>query len=155
VIAKQILRKQLQQINIPDIDCDAQFRCIWADNADAISIQYTGTPALKTDYTRTGKRTAMGALADGKNAIDRFYVNTCVDGERQDAYDAVTQSVKCEGYQKGNNLLFVLLFALIAFLVFLLMIVTKGKKAATVEYKRRKQQAVNRPHFRDAEINKA
>jgi hypothetical protein len=25
---------------------------LWADNADAISMQYSGTGALKTDYTR-------------------------------------------------------------------------------------------------------
>lgn len=31
------------------------FQNIWADHADVISIQYSGTPALKTDFTRTGK----------------------------------------------------------------------------------------------------
>lgn len=40
------------------------FKNVWTDNADAISIQYTGTPALKTDFTRTGKRTHKGALND-------------------------------------------------------------------------------------------
>ena len=30
------------------------FREAWTDNADMISIIYTGTPALKTDFTRTG-----------------------------------------------------------------------------------------------------
>jgi hypothetical protein len=33
------------------------FREAWTNNADRISILYTGTPALKTDFTRTGKRT--------------------------------------------------------------------------------------------------
>lgn len=28
------------------------FDLVWADNADVISLQYAGTGALKTDYTR-------------------------------------------------------------------------------------------------------
>jgi hypothetical protein len=33
------------------------YQGIWADNADRMSLLYSGTGALKTDYTRTGKRT--------------------------------------------------------------------------------------------------
>ena len=32
------------------------YKGIWADNADRMSLLYSGTGALKTDYTRTGKR---------------------------------------------------------------------------------------------------
>lgn len=32
-----------------------RFKSIWANNADYCSLQYAGTPALKTDFTRTGK----------------------------------------------------------------------------------------------------
>jgi len=38
------------------------FREAWTNNANVISILYTGTPALKTDFTRTGKRTTNGAI---------------------------------------------------------------------------------------------
>ena len=31
------------------------FRHTWADHANLIAVQYAGTGALKTDYTRTGK----------------------------------------------------------------------------------------------------
>ena len=41
---------------------ESQFKAMWANNADVMSIFYTGTPALKTDFTRTGKRSYMGAL---------------------------------------------------------------------------------------------
>ena len=59
------------------------FNTLWADNADAVSELYSGTGALKTDFTRTGKRTAMGALADGANSLQRYLLNnlqvrTCV-----------------------------------------------------------------------------
>ena len=35
------------------------FRHTWADHANLISVQYAGTGALKTDYTRTGKVTFL------------------------------------------------------------------------------------------------
>jgi phosphatidylinositol 4-phosphatase len=38
------------------------FRKNWTINADAMSLLYSGTPALKTDFTRTGKRTTLGAI---------------------------------------------------------------------------------------------
>ena len=60
------------------------FRNLWADNADAISLSYSGTGALKTDYTRTGKRTYIGALNDLINSISRYYQNNFTDGPRQD-----------------------------------------------------------------------
>jgi phosphatidylinositol 4-phosphatase len=46
-------------------------RHLWADNADAISRLYSGTAALKRDFTRTGKRTKKGALDDGMNSLQR------------------------------------------------------------------------------------
>ncbi|KAK6347191.1 hypothetical protein TWF696_007266 [Orbilia brochopaga] len=63
------------------------FRNVWADNANVVSCAYSGTGALKTDFTRTGKRTANGMLADGINSLTRYYLNNFLDGPRQDAYD--------------------------------------------------------------------
>ncbi|KAK9446669.1 SacI homology domain-containing protein [Limtongia smithiae] len=63
------------------------FRNVWADNADFISKAYSGTGALKTDFTRTGKRTKQGALNDLRNSIERYTRNNFFDGPRQDAYD--------------------------------------------------------------------
>lgn len=60
---------------------------VWADNADAISTQYAGTPALKTDFTRTGKRRLYGKLQDGLNSCIRYYKNNFEDGFRQDSYE--------------------------------------------------------------------
>ncbi|TPP56590.1 SAC1A [Fasciola gigantica] len=62
-----------------------RFREVWADNADYCSLQYTGTRALKTDFTRTGKRTFYGMLMDGYNSLIRYYMNNFTDGFRQDA----------------------------------------------------------------------
>jgi len=62
------------------------FRNVWADNADVISVQYSGTGALKTDVTRTGKKTKLGMLNDGINALTRWVLNNLHDGSRQDGY---------------------------------------------------------------------
>ncbi|ODV87519.1 hypothetical protein CANARDRAFT_26918 [[Candida] arabinofermentans NRRL YB-2248] len=63
------------------------FMNIWADNADAVSSSYSGTGALKTDFTRTGSRTKAGALNDLVNSITRYIKNNYKDGPRQDGYD--------------------------------------------------------------------
>ena len=63
------------------------FRNVWTDNADAMSMLYTGTPALKTDFTRTGKRSYMGAFNDGKNSMTRYFINNFQDGYNVDCLD--------------------------------------------------------------------
>lgn len=63
------------------------FKGVWADNADLVSIQYSGTGALKTDFTRTGKRTKQGLMQDGMNSLTRYFKNNFNDGFRQDAID--------------------------------------------------------------------
>jgi hypothetical protein len=65
------------------------FRNMWVFNADAMSILYAGTPALKTDFTRTGKRSYKGAVDDGMNSLQRYVKNNFLDGRRQDAMDAI------------------------------------------------------------------
>ncbi|RPA97402.1 hypothetical protein L873DRAFT_1829081 [Choiromyces venosus 120613-1] len=66
---------------------EIMFRNAWADNADVVSRAYSGTGALKTDFTRTGVRTKAGAIADLSNSITRYFRNNYSDGPRQDAYD--------------------------------------------------------------------
>lgn len=59
------------------------FKGVWADNADTLSKQYSGSGALKTDYTRTGTRTKRGLIMDGYNSLLRYYKNNLTDGFRQ------------------------------------------------------------------------
>lgn len=60
-------------------ECQDRFRNLWADNGDAIAMQYTRSPALKGDYTRTGKREFRGLLNDAKNSVRRYYSNFIAD----------------------------------------------------------------------------
>ncbi|RUS70045.1 hypothetical protein EGW08_022194 [Elysia chlorotica] len=95
LLASQILHEQCVTVGIlgPDQDLKSQkafdtlFKNVWADNADIISKEYAGTGALKTDFTRTGQRTKMGALQDGYNSAVRYIKNNFQDGNRQDAID--------------------------------------------------------------------
>lgn len=68
-------------------ELESLFKNLWADNADAISTQYSGTGALKTDITRTGKRTLRGLVSDGTNSCMRYVKNNFSDGDLQDAYN--------------------------------------------------------------------
>jgi hypothetical protein len=70
-----------------DREFEDLFRNIWADNADVVSKSYSGTGALKTDFTRTGKRTRAGMLQDLSNSITRYVRNNFMDGPRQDGFD--------------------------------------------------------------------
>jgi len=63
------------------------FKALWANNADAVSMGYAGTPALKTDFTRTGKSTFKGKINDGIHSVARYYKNNLTDGHKQDAID--------------------------------------------------------------------
>lgn len=97
MLGRWVLQRQLeltsylptpaQPWELIDPDFNLFFQSFWADNADAVSNAYSGTGALKTDYTRTGKRTKQGALQDLNNSITRYYLNNLKDGHRQDAYD--------------------------------------------------------------------
>lgn len=69
---------------------EKRFKWLWADHGDDISRQYAGTGALKSGFTRTGKRTTFGLLDDGVKSMVRYYVNNFSDGRKQDAVDLVT-----------------------------------------------------------------
>ncbi|ODV90616.1 hypothetical protein CANCADRAFT_16693, partial [Tortispora caseinolytica NRRL Y-17796] len=96
-IARWVLHQQLMSYGIintlstsfdgVDPAFESMFRNTWAENGNVISEAYSGTGALKTDFTRTGRRTRRGALSDLYNSIHRYILNNFYDGHRQDAYD--------------------------------------------------------------------
>ncbi|KAL1412466.1 Phosphoinositide phosphatase sac1 [Vanrija albida] len=97
-LGKWALNEQLRKVGVlspkesveDHSDFMVIFRNIWADHADFVSKAYAGTGALKTDFTRTGKRSKQGLLNDGVNSVSRYVRNNFFDGDRQDAYDLVT-----------------------------------------------------------------
>ncbi|RLN07056.1 phosphoinositide phosphatase SAC7-like isoform X1 [Panicum miliaceum] len=95
MIGRKILESQLQRIEVLGVDdtisnhpaFDTNYKVLWANHGDAISIQYSGTPALKGDFVRYGKRTTQGIVNDLRNSLARYYLNNFVDGTKQDAMD--------------------------------------------------------------------
>ncbi|KAG9247543.1 SacI homology domain-containing protein [Calycina marina] len=96
MLARYALNRQLTDLGVlspretftsADVAFEVLFRNIWADNADVVSRSYSGTGALKTDFTRTGVRTKAGALQDLRNSITRYVKNNFLDGPKQDAFD--------------------------------------------------------------------
>lgn len=60
---------------------------LWADNGDALSRIYAGTGALKTSFTRKGKMSIAGALADATKSAARMYINNFQDKGKQEVID--------------------------------------------------------------------
>ncbi|TWU75256.1 hypothetical protein ED733_005972 [Metarhizium rileyi] len=83
------------------------FRNIWADNADIVSTAYSGTGAMKTDVTRTGKRTKLGALQDGRIGLTRYFLNNFRDGPRQDSFDLFLGAYDPGATNAGTSPIFV------------------------------------------------
>lgn len=65
------------------------FNSMWTDNANAISMRYTGAPAMKTNFTRTGVHGLRGQLQDGFTAAERFVEQLLRDPAKQDAINLV------------------------------------------------------------------
>lgn len=60
---------------------------LWADNGDLLSKIYTGTGALKSEVTRSGKMSFSSMLGDATKSINRFYINNFQDKDRQEVID--------------------------------------------------------------------
>ncbi|CAD8116127.1 unnamed protein product [Paramecium primaurelia] len=105
--ALQVLPNDLEQI----------FRDQWTKNADIMSVLYSGTGALKTDFTRTGKRTFWGSLQDGKNSLHRYYINNFVDAHNQNCIDLALGKLDADkiNYKKSkfNGVLQLFIFIII------------------------------------------
>ncbi|ESZ99269.1 phosphoinositide phosphatase [Sclerotinia borealis F-4128] len=62
---------------------------MWADNGDALSKIYAGTGALKSSFTRHGKMSIAGAIADARKSATRLYINNFADKGRQNTIDVL------------------------------------------------------------------
>lgn len=100
VLARNVLLRQLSSVGLgPSPSGEAfqafsnslegKFRDLWVQNADLMSLLYSGTPAQKTDFTKMGKRTFKGAFNDGVYSVQRFVINNFLDGSKQNAMDVM------------------------------------------------------------------
>ncbi|KAL2403040.1 Phosphatidylinositol-3-phosphatase SAC1 [Exophiala dermatitidis] len=114
MLARWALTQQFQDLGIlqpgervsDDRAFEFLFRNIWADNADVVSKSYSGTGALKTDFTRTGTRTRVGMLQDLSNSCTRYIRNNFLDGPRQDGFDLFLGAYLPSTYGVGTSMMF-------------------------------------------------
>lgn len=71
----------------PTSDFWARHGMLWADCGDALSKIYAGTGALKSSFTRSGKHSLAGVLADVRKSAQRLYINNFEDKGRQNTID--------------------------------------------------------------------
>lgn len=76
------------------------FKNIWADNGDYISILYAGTGSTISNVTRSGKAGFLNMLDHGLKSIERFYVNNFEDHLKQEAIDLILGENTDEIYWK-------------------------------------------------------
>lgn len=89
-------------------DIQRRHSSLWADNGDALSRIYAGTGAIKSSFTRHGKMSFAGALADARKSATRLYVNNFSDKLRQNTIDLLlgqlTNQVPVYLYDPINDL---------------------------------------------------
>lgn len=109
VIAHRVMDDALVQLGVLDAGVpetcstakwpafEKQYKATWADHADALAVVYAGSGALKTDYTRTGKRTKPGIAQDGVRSAQRYVYQNFLDGRRQDGIDLFLGVISVNG----------------------------------------------------------
>ncbi|CAI5760382.1 unnamed protein product [Candida verbasci] len=97
IICRRIFENILINQGIMNESFILKHNALWADNGDAISQIYTGTNALKSSFSRSGKMNIAGALSDVTKSVSRLYQNTFVDGRKQTTIDLLL------GYGKNSK----------------------------------------------------
>lgn len=90
VISMKTLMEFLKPRNVYDLSSlKNKHDTLWANHGDRISQIYTGTNALKSSFSRSGKMGFAGALSDATKSISRIYINNFVDKGKQQVTDTL------------------------------------------------------------------
>lgn len=129
-----VLNDPAYTIDSPWKSFEKVYKSVWANNANAISMLYAGTGALKVDFTKTGKRTVKGMFNDGVNSCMRYYINNFTDGYKQDAIDLLLGTFRPDQTRaspftpppghESFSAFFIRGFVLIMFIFIILIIIT-------------------------------
>ena len=103
------------------------FNLLWADHGDCLSLAYSGTGALKSDFVRTGKRTLMGNLMDGYLSCKRYYLNNFRDGYNQDCHDYFLGAInpKKKDFKQHSSFMLHILLTVLFFLTYFIFGILK------------------------------
>ena len=106
---------------------ETTFNLLWADHGDCLSLAYSGTGALKSDFVRTGKRTLMGNLLDGYLSCKRYYLNNFRDGYNQDCHDYFLGAInpKKKDFRQHSSYMLHVLITVLLFLTYFIFGILK------------------------------
>lgn len=97
VISLAVLRQYLESMGVRGFNSlEDRHRTLWANHGDQISQIYTGTNALKSSFSRSGKMGFAGALSDATKSISRIYINNFVDKGKQQVTDTLLGKVSTQ-----------------------------------------------------------
>jgi hypothetical protein len=65
------------------------FKNVWADHGDAISLHYAGTGSTISSVTRSGGGGLFGLLKHGATTLNRFYIGNWEDQTKQECIDII------------------------------------------------------------------
>ena len=108
---------------------ESLYKNTWANNGDQLAMSYSGTNALKGDFTRFGKKSIKGTLLDGVYSVKRYFINNFGDGYNQDAHDysiGVLTNFKNLKVQNHSNLYLNVLIGFILMMSYYLYKYTVG-----------------------------
>ena len=74
------------------------FKDLWAENGDQISIQYSGTASTITTVTKTGGHNLMGFIQHGLATVTRIYQGSFEDYFKQECIDTLLQKNLIEDF---------------------------------------------------------
>ncbi|GAV29654.1 hypothetical protein PMKS-003155 [Pichia membranifaciens] len=97
VISLQTLIDHFEKRHVHDLSSlKNSHSTLWADHGDRISQIYTGTNALKSSFSRSGKMGFAGALSDATKSISRIYINNFVDKNKQQLTDTLLGKISSQ-----------------------------------------------------------
>lgn len=97
VISLQTLIDHFEKKHVHDLSSlKNSHSTLWADHGDRISQIYTGTNALKSSFSRSGKMGFAGALSDATKSISRIYINNFVDKNKQQLTDTLLGKISSQ-----------------------------------------------------------
>ena len=85
------------------------FKNLWAENGDRLSIQYAGTSSTITTVTKTGGHSLMGLLQHGIATVSRLYQGNFEDKFKQECIDILLQKGVPEHFNINPDINYLLL----------------------------------------------
>jgi hypothetical protein len=76
------------------------FKDLWADNGDFISVQYAGTASTITTITKNGKHGFFGLFQHGLVSLTRFYQGSFEDNFKQKCIETLLQKFNSDNSRK-------------------------------------------------------